>query len=207
MAISARQYANLTDEQLAKMAQEGDRRAMEVLVQRYEPLRAAELRRWGAPFREDRAALADLASEILAGFIDLIHGFDSSRGVRVAGWLKRTVWTKARDAAEKMIDEWDAGTLDDDLQGGAEPVATGASLVAPSPDAGARYAHLMDKLQSAMDPLEFRIFELWFWDRSYAEIGSLLGLTLGQVRNAMSREKPPGILQIARKVLSEHGYA
>jgi RNA polymerase sigma factor (sigma-70 family) len=198
--MSARRYDNLSDEQLAGLAQGGDRRAMDALVTRYEPLRARLLGKFGQALDEDLRN--DLASEILIGAIELIRDYDPSKGVGVAGWLKATLWTKARDALAKIIDDHDEMTLDEDRDGAAEPVAVGASPPADPPGAQARYAELMDALEARLEPLHFRIFQLRLWGCEYAEIAEALDMTVGQVRNAISRH----ILPAAREVLDDHGY-
>jgi len=194
--MTARRYDDLSDEKLAGLAQDGDRRAMKVIVTRYEPLRAGELRTWGMPLRDYPDIIDDLASSILLATIKLIHAWKPSKGVRVAGWLKECLWRDARDAAAKHLKEVDPINDGGDMD--AEPPDDSPD----TPDSRLRYREIIDGMHDALDPLYFEIFYLWHWDYKYSEIAETLGIGTSAVRNAINRRiKPAG-----EKVLTYLGY-
>lgn len=197
-----RTHINLSDEMLIERIRDGDQEALKVLVRRYEPLRASELSKWGRPFAGNQGIIDAIADDILSGFRELVALYDPSRGVRVAGWMKSSLWTHARDAAAKhrhCLQE----TEDEDGRGteGAEETV---ETEAPHETAESRraYAEIIEHMRSALAPLDFDIFYLWHWDYKYSEIAESLGIGMSDVRNAINRRIKPALKQ----VLLDLGY-
>ena len=184
---------DLSDAQLAKLAQSGDEQALDRLTLRYAAFVKYRCRRFAAAGQE----LDDLTQEGFIGFIAAVRSFDAGRS------------TSFRTYAALLIDRFLTDVV---RSGGARrrcpeaPVlsmdalllsAEGDALLPAAkdrrPDPEAQYIeeetlfHFWQRVSRKCSPLEIQVLRLYLTGHSYAAVASRLHIGVKAVDNALLR--------------------
>jgi RNA polymerase sigma-70 factor (ECF subfamily) len=170
----------VTDEQLAALARDGDLAAYGVLVTRH---RAAVVRAALAALG-DRAEAEDVAQETFVACHRALGGFRAESSVRT--WLVAAAWRRALSRRRSLARWWTRGPLawgesNEDGAAGHEPLDTGPSPEQRVIDADGRrqLRRLVRALPARLrDPLLLAASGQW----SMAEIAGLVGVPEGTVK-------------------------
>ena len=172
-----------TDEQLAGAVRDGDERALETLIERYQD----DLLRFLYRLIGDRQGAEDVLQETFLQVHISADSFDTSR--RFRPWLFTIAANKGRDLLRKRSRR---RTLDLSAPVGDADGTTFVDLMeidVPSPDAAMGEADRDRKVQRAIDrmsPVLREILLLAYFQRlSYAQIAEDLGVPLGTVKSRL----------------------
>ncbi len=192
-------FAGLSDEELVKKAQSGDKTALEAVLERYKNLVYAKAK----PYFIAGADEDDIIQEGFIGLYNAVKDFDGEKlpffGVFAGVCVSRRILTAVKAAArQKHIPlnsyvSLDNGSPDAEVPAGV----SGASL---DPEAILIDRENVDgigyKINKALSKLELEVLVYYLRDMSYQEIASALGKDVKAVDNAIQRirKKLEGIL-------------
>ena len=173
-------YANLTEPEIIRLAQSGDRRAYDILVRLYQK----QVYRWA--FHVVRTH--DLADEVTQDvFVKTYQALDRVDPDRPLGaWLCRSTINAALNIIRKQQfrTQWAQEN---------RPDPTDYEREAGQPDAGFRRRRVLERLEKAIDDLPpiYRTIILLRLkdDLSYDQISKVLGVSMGTVMSRLARAR------------------
>lgn len=180
-----------TDEQLLDAYRDGDRRALETLIRRYQ----SELTGFLTRLLGDRAAAEDVFQEAFLQVHISADTFDVSR--RFKPWLFTIAANKGRDYFRKHGRHRKAVDLSTPVRGmnGSGDGDRGASLAdflgedGPPLDQGLQESELKDQVRTVVDSMPHHLREIlllaYFQRLSYNQIADSLGIPLGTVKSRL----------------------
>lgn len=180
--------ADQSDQQLLRRIQQGDRRAYEYLIQRYE----RPLFNFAARFLGDRDAAADMCQQTFIQFfthVNELHADDA-----LAPWLFRVIRNRCLDDLRRQrTTTFSQVTGDADAEDGPSALERIADHE-PLPAELAEREDLQRILQAAIADLPVMYREVvalrYGVDLSFAEIGLVLGLPEATAKTRFHRAKP-----------------
>lgn len=167
-----------TDEALAALAQGGEQRAEEELLNRYKSAVRARARK----FFLEGGETEDLVQEGMIGLISAIRGYKMDAGMSFKNFAYLCVNRRIYDclrAADKT-----KGYEDFDPDSVSEGDTPEDFLIA-----GESQAEFRLKLTSALSDFEFRVVTLYLDGLSYASIARVTGKDMKSIDNALARSK------------------
>ncbi|MBR2860653.1 MAG: RNA polymerase sporulation sigma factor SigH [Clostridia bacterium] len=184
---------NVSDEKLAILAQMGDKRAAELLLDKYKPLVIAKSRR----FYMAGASTEDVIQEGMIGLYRAIMSFslekNDSFGAFASMCIKRRIISALKSAVRKKniplntyislnkpVKDDDDTTLGDVL----ENSDTNPEMLFISKE---KRRSTQMRLEKSLSPLEKKILIEYLQEKSYDEIAQSFGITRKSVDNAMQR--------------------
>lgn len=189
-------YANYTDEQLIELLRAGDARVEEFLMDKYKSL----VRRKARKLYLEGGDTEDLLQEGMWGLFKAIREYDPEKEASFRTFaelcMTRQMYTAIAKASQKKYEMLNKYVSLSDDEEGAESLAK-----APGPEelvverAGAD--ELLEKIKSALSPMERKVLELYLEGRDYHEIAAQLNKSDKSIDNALQR-----IRSKARMILS-----
>lgn len=182
MAESAK--FNLTDEQLALMAADGDDESMALLIAKITPIAKAKAGRYDGP----RLSADDLVQEGMLGFLDAVKSFRPEKGVPFKAYAETCINNRIISAVRASLNNKNAAltnavSIDDES----------SDIFSRSSDPAVIFAdkhgsELLKKIISDdLSDFERQVIELRLLDQSYAQIAASLGCSEKAVDNALQR--------------------
>ena len=182
MAESAK--FNLTDEQLALMAADGDDESMALLIAKITPIAKAKAGRYDGP----RLSADDLVQEGMLGFLDAVKSFRPEKGVPFKAYAETCINNRIISAVRASLNNKNAAltnavSIDDES----------SDIFSRSSDPAVIFAdkhgsELLKKIISDdHSDFERQVIELRLLDQSYAQIAASLGCSEKAVDNALQR--------------------
>ena len=182
MADSAK--FNLTDEELALMAADGDDESMALLIAKITPIAKAKAGKYDGP----RLSADDLAQEGMLGFLDAVKSYRLEKGVPFKAYAETCINNRIVSAVRASLNNKNAAltnavSIDDES----------SDLFLRSSDPAVIFAdkhgsELLKKIISDdLSEFEKQVIELRFLDKSYSEIAVALDCGEKAVDNALQR--------------------
>lgn len=182
MAESAK--FNLTDEQLALMAADGDDESMALLIAKITPIAKAKAGRYDGP----RLSADDLVQEGMLGFLDAVKSFRPEKGVPFKAYAETCINNRIISAVRASLNNKNAAltnavSIDDES----------SDIFSRSSDPAVIFAdkhgsELLKKIISDdLSDFERQVIELRLLDQSYAQIAASLDCREKAVDNALQR--------------------
>ena len=182
MAESAK--FNLTDEQLALMAADGDDESMALLIAKITPIAKAKAGKYDGP----RLSADDLVQEGMLGFLDAVKSFRPEKGVPFKAYAETCINNRIISAVRASLNNKNAAltnavSIDDES----------SDIFSRSSDPAVIFAdkhgsELLKKIISDdLSEFERQVIELRLLDQSYAQIAALLNCSEKAVDNALQR--------------------
>ena len=182
MAESAK--FNLTDEQLALMAADGDDESMALLIAKITPIAKAKAGRYDGP----RLSADDLVQEGMLGFLDAVKSFRPEKGVPFKAYAETCINNRIISAVRASLNNKNAAltnavSIDDES----------SDIFSRSSDPAVIFSdkhgsELLKKIISDdLSDFESQVIELRLLDQSYAQIAASLGCSEKAVDNALQR--------------------
>lgn len=175
---------NLSEEELAVLAANGDDEAMSLLIAAITPIANAK----AAQYSHARISGEDLSQEGMIGFIKAVYSFDPSKGVRFRTYANTLIKNEIYTAYEKMFNR-----KNEALTGAVslEVSAEDSSSVAESAENIAidifEYQRLLDILKKYLSDFEQQVIDLKIQGKNRAQIADKLGCSVKAVDNAFQR--------------------
>lgn len=182
MAESAK--FNLTDEQLALMAADGDDESMALLIAKITPIAKAKAGKYDGP----RLSADDLVQEGMLGFLDAVKSFRPEKGVPFKAYAEPCINNRIISAVRASLNNKNAAltnavSIDDES----------SDIFSRSSDPAVIFAdkhgsELLKRIISDdLSKFERQVIELRLLDQSYAQIAALLNCSEKAVDNALQR--------------------
>ncbi len=182
MAESAK--FNLTDEQLALMAADGDDESMALLIAKITPIAKAKAGKYDGP----RLSADDLVQEGMLGFLDAVKSFRPEKGVPFKAYAETCINNRIISAVRASLNNKNAAltnavSIDDES----------SDIFSRSSDPAVIFAdkhgsELLKKIISDdLSDFERQVIELRLLDQSYAQIAASLDCSEKAVDNALQR--------------------
>lgn len=182
MAESAK--FNLTDEQLALMAADGDDESMALLIAKITPIAKAKAGKYDGP----RLSADDLVQEGMLGFLDAVKSFRPEKGVPFKAYAETCINNRIISAVRASLNNKNAAltnavSIDDES----------SDIFSRSSDPAVIFAdkhgsELLKRIISDdLSDFERQVIELRLLDQSYAQIAASLGCSEKAVDNALQR--------------------
>lgn len=182
MAESAK--FNLTDEQLALMAADGDDESMALLIAKITPIAKAKAGKYDGP----RLSADDLVQEGMLGFLDAVKSFRPEKGVPFKAYAETCINNRIISAVRASLNNKNAAltnavSIDDES----------SDIFSRSSDPAVIFAdkhgsELLKRIISDdLSEFERQVIELRLLDQSYAQIAASLGCSEKAVDNALQR--------------------
>lgn len=182
MAESAK--FNLTDEQLALMAADGDDESMALLIAKITPIAKAKAGKYDGP----RLSADDLVQEGMLGFLDAVKSFRPEKGVPFKAYAETCINNRIISAVRASLNNKNAAltnavSIDDES----------SDIFSRSSDPAVIFAdkhgsELLKKIISDdLSGFERQVIELRLLDQSYAQIAASLDCSEKAVDNALQR--------------------
>ena len=185
---------NYTDEQLAELAQKGDKTAQEALLKRYQKMVRACSRKFFLHGGEPE----DLVQEGMIGLTLAIGAYNAADGASFKNFAYRCVWCRivdvvkaAANSKNEALNNWVQFSIGDKIMT-VDPLQ---ALM----DEDER-KELNELMSRVLTDMEFKIFTMYMDGVSYAEIRALTGKDYKSVDNAVQRSKHK-----LRKALAKNG--
>lgn len=175
---------NLSEEELAVLAANGDDEAMSLLISAITPIANAK----AAQYSHARISGEDLSQEGMIGFIKAVYSFDPSKGVRFRTYANTLIKNEIYSAYEKMFNR-----KNEALTGAVslENTADESSSAAESAENIAidifEYQRLLDILKKYLSDFEQQVIDLKIQGRNRAQIADELDCSIKSVDNAFQR--------------------
>lgn len=182
MAESAK--FNLTDEQLALMAADGDDESMALLIAKITPIAKAKAGKYDGP----RLSADDLVQEGMLGFLDAVKSFRPEKGVPFKAYAETCINNRIISAVRASLNNKNAAltnavSIDDES----------SDIFSRSSDPAVIFADkhgselLIKIISDDLSDFERQVIELRLLDQSYAQIAALLNCSEKAVDNALQR--------------------
>ena len=182
MAESAK--LNLTDEELAILAADGDDESMALLIAKITPIAKAKASKHDGP----RLSADDLAQEGMFGFLDAVKTFRPEKGVPFKAYAETCIHNRIISAVRASLNNKNAAltnavSIDDELSRLFSRSGDPAVILAE------KYgSELIRKIISTdLSDFEKKVIELRLLDKSYAQIAVSLDCSEKAVDNALQR--------------------
>lgn len=175
---------NLSDEELARLAADGDDESMALLISKIMPVARAKAVKHGSP----RLSSDDLVQEGMLGFLDAVKSFRSEKGVPFKAYAETCINNRILSAVRvnlnlKNVALTNAVSIDEEKDKLLHENGDPAVIVAGND--GTEY--LREIIASSLSDFERQVVELRLLDKSYAETAVLLGCSEKAVDNALQR--------------------
>lgn len=182
MAESAK--FNLTDEQLALMAADGDDESMALLIAKITPIAKAKAGKYDGP----RLSADDLVQEGMLGFLDAVKSFRPEKGVPFKAYAETCINNRIISAVRASLNNKNAAltnavSIDDESSDIFSRSSDPAVIFADKHGSELLKRIISDDLSG----FERQVIELRLLDRSYAQIAASLGCSEKAVDNALQR--------------------
>lgn len=175
---------NLSEEDLAVLAANGDDEAMSLLITAITPIAKAK----AAKYAEARISDEDLYQEGMIGFIKAVYSFNPSKGVKFRTYANTLIRNEIYSAYEKMCNgKNEALTGAVSLENGAEQ----SSAIAESAESivldSFEYQRILEILESNLSSFEQQVINLKSQGKTRLQIAEMLECSLKSVDNAFQR--------------------
>ncbi len=179
-------YQNVSDEQLVRLAQGGDDKAVKVIISRFAYLVRAKASRFSC----DAILLEDLSQEGMFGLLSAIYNYDS---------VSNTSKASFKTYADKCISNCMISAVKKYSRKKHTPLNLSVSLDSDNLEiadvlnpediviANDEVYRMMDIIAKRLSTLERSVVTLYLCGKSYGEIASELNLSQKSVDNAMQR--------------------
>ena len=174
---------NLTDEELARLASNGDDAAMALLIAKIMPVAKAKASKHGGP----RLSSEDLVQEGMLGFLDAVKSFRPEKGVPFKAYAETCINNHIISAVRASLNNKNAAltnavSIDDES----------SDILSRSSDPAVIFAdkhgsELLKIISDDLSEFERQVIELRLLDQSYAQIAALLNCSEKAVDNALQR--------------------
>lgn len=176
---------NLSDEQLALLAAQGDDEAMALLVARVTPIAKAKASIYG----NLRVPEDDLIQEGMLGFLDAVRTFDASRGVPFKAYAGSCISNRILSAIRESLNNKNialskAVSLDNEAN--AEK-SNGSGDPADILSVNESVEFIMNLIEEELSDFEKNVIKRFLSKKSYSEIANELECSEKAVDNAMQR--------------------
>lgn len=182
MAESAK--LNLTDEELALLAADGDDESMALLIAKIMPVAKAKASKYDGP----RLSADDLVQEGMLGFLDAVKSFRPEKGVPFKSYAETCINNRIISAVRASLNNKNAAltnavSIDDEssdlFSGNSDP----AVIVAEKHGSEL----LKEIISTDLSDFERQVIELRLLDKSYAQIAASLDCSEKAIDNALQR--------------------
>ena len=174
------EYANLSESELMRLAQKGDRRAYDGLVRIYQK----QVYRWAFHVVRTHDLADEVTQDVFVRTYQAIDRIDPDRPF--GAWLCRSAVNNALNAIPKQ--QFRTQWAQDH-----RPEPTDYERESSQPDAGFRRRRVLERLEAAIDelPVIYRTIILLRLrnDMSYEEISQVLGISMGTVMSRLARAR------------------
>ncbi len=182
MAESAK--FNLTDEQLALMAADGDDESMALLIAKITPIAKAKAGKYDGP----RLSVDDLVQEGMLGFLDAVKSFRPEKGVPFKAYAETCINNRIISAVRASLNNKNAAltnavSIDDESSDIFSRSSDPAVIFADKHGSELLKRIISDDLSG----FERQVIELRLLDQSYAQIAASLDCSEKAVDNALQR--------------------
>ncbi len=185
---------NVSDEQLALLAQMGDRKAAELLMNKYKGLVSAKCKR----FYIAGGTNDDILQEGMIGLYRAIMSFDYDKNDSFAAFAAICIRRKLISAMKSANRQKNAPlntsiSLEKPIGGGEDGCTLGDTLEQKGVDPEEIFLHrekqksTCKRLAGALSPFEKRVLHEYLTCKSYEQIAQSMGITLKSVDNAVQR--------------------
>lgn len=177
------QQKNLSDEELAVLAANGDDEAMALLISAVTPIARAK----ASDFAIARISNEDLTQEGMLGFLDAVKKFDPSKGVPFKAFAETCINNRIISAVRFNLNSRNAALSK------AVPLEADSGETAAGTDPADIISdkfeteHLTEFLNNELSDFEKKVLDLRFQGNSYAQISQALGRSEKAVDNAIQR--------------------
>ena len=175
---------NLSEEELAVLAANGDDEAMSLLVAAITPIANAK----AAQYSHARISGEDLSQEGMIGFIKAVYTFEPSKGVRFRTYANTLIKNEIYTAYEKMFNRKNealtgAVSLENSAEKGSSVAESAENIVIDIFE----YQRLLDILKKHLSDFEQQVIDLKIKGKNRMEIADELGCSIKSVDNAFQR--------------------
>ncbi len=173
-------YANLTEPEIIRLAQSGDRRAYDILVRLYQK----QVYRWAFHVVRTHDLADEVTQDVFVRTYQALNRVDPDRPL--GAWLCRSTINAALNIIRKQQfrTQWAQEN---------RPDLTDYEREAGQPDAGFRRRRVLERLEKAIDDLPpiYRTIILLRLkdDLSYDQISKVLGVSMGTVMSRLARAR------------------
>lgn len=177
------QQKNLSDEDLAVLAANGDDEAMALLISAVTPIARAK----ASDFAIARISNEDLTQEGMLGFLDAVKKFDPSKGVPFKAFAETCINNRIVSAVRFNLNSRNAALSN------AVPLETDSEKAAAGTDPADIISdkfeteHIADFLNNELSDFEKKVLESRFQGKSYAWIAQEFCCSEKAVDNALQR--------------------
>lgn len=182
MPVNAK--TNLTDEELAALAANGDDESMALLISKVMPVAKAKANKHGSP----RLSAEDLIQEGMLGFLDAVKSFKSEKGVPFKAYAETCINNRIVSAVRVNFNHKNAAltnavSIEEETANLLSRKDDPANII--SEKYGSEY--LKNLIDSGLSDFEKQVIELRLHDKSYAQIALSLNCSEKAVDNALQR--------------------
>ncbi len=175
---------NLTDEELAALAADGDDESMALLISKVMPVAKAKASKLGSP----RLSAEDLVQEGMLGFLDAVKSFKIEKGVPFKAYAEICINNRIVSAVRANFNHKNAAltnavSIEEETDNLLSRSDDPANIV--SDKYGSE--HLKNLIDGGLSDFEKKVIELRLHDKSYAQIALSLDCSEKAVDNALQR--------------------
>lgn len=175
---------NLSEEELAVLAANGDDEAMGLLVAAIAPVAEAK----AAQYKHARIEGDDLSQEGMIGFVKAVYSFDPSKGVKFRTYANTLIKNEIYTAYERMFNRKNealtqAVSIDETVEDGKSVVRSAESEAFDIFE----YQLLLEILKKTLSDFEQKVIDLKISGKNRAEIADELDCSIKAVDNAFQR--------------------
>lgn len=182
MPVNAK--TNLSDEELAVLAANGDDESMALLISKVMPVAKAKASKHGSP----RLSAEDLVQEGMLGFLDAVKSFRSEKGVPFKAYAEICINNRIVSAVRANFNHKNAAltnavSIEEETDSLLSRCDDPANIVSD------KYSseHIKNLIDSGLSDFEKQVIELRLHDKSYAQIALSLNCSEKAVDNALQR--------------------
>ncbi len=177
--MSENAMLNLTDEELASRAANGDDESMALLIAKIMPVAKAKASKLGGP----RLSAEDLVQEGMLGFLDAVKSFKSEKGVPFKSYAETCINNRIVSAVRANFNNKNAA-----LTNAVSIEEETSTLLSRSDDPAIIVSEdIKNLLDGILTDFEKQVIELRLLDKSYAQIALSLDCSEKAVDNALQR--------------------
>ena len=184
--MSENAMLNLTDEELASRAANGDDESMALLISKVAPIAAAK----AASHSKARIPDEDLTQEGMLGFLDAVRTFNPQNGATFKGYAATCINNRIVSAVRVNFNNKNAALsnavpLEDDGEDFSDISSDPANIISRK-DESEYYEKL---LSNGLSDFEYEVIRLRLENKSYSDVAKELGCSEKAVDNALQRIK------------------
>ncbi len=175
---------SLSDEELARLAADGDDESMALLISKIMPIARAKAVKHGSP----RLSSDDLVQEGMLGFLDAVKTFQIEKGVPFKSYAETCINNRILSAVRVNLNLKNAAltnAVSIEEETDKLLLESGDPAVIIAGNDGSEY--LKKIIASSLSEFERQVIELRLLDKSYAETAVLLNCSEKAVDNALQR--------------------